>query len=240
MHELQKRYEREINEMVAACHRVAARDYVTSHGGNLSWRVAEGEVLITPTKVNKGRITFNDIVIVGIDKTVTFAAEGRRPTGEVYVHVGIFRKRPDITSIIHAHPPWITAFAISKPSMLTKPFLPEPIIEVGPVAPTNYAQPLTQDLADTFDPVIQRYNAFLMRNHGVVLLSVEGIGRCMELLDMMELTAKTVAIAEMLGGAKPLDSDDVANLAETMRVRDLPMPGAPGAVKDIRELFGDG
>ena len=238
MHELQKRYEREINEMVEACQVAAERRYVTSHGGNLSWRVAEDDVLITPTKVNKGKIAFDDIVIVSMDKRVHFAAEGRKPTGEVYIHVGIFQKRPDVASIVHAHPPWMTAFALSKPRLLAKPFLPEPTIEVGPVALTEYAQPLTQDLADRFDPVIKRYNAFLMRNHGVVLLSVEGIGRCMELLDMMEVSAKTIAIAEMLGGAKVLDMSDVANLGETMRKRGLPMPGAPGEVKDLRELFG--
>lgn len=237
MHPLQKQYEREIRTMVEACHQAAGRQYVTSHGGNLSWRVAEDEVLITPTKMNKGKLGFDDVVIVGMDKRVHFAAEGRRPTGEVYIHVGIFAKRSDVASIIHAHPPWMTAFAVSKPELLKKPYLPEPVTEVGPTALAEYATPLTEDLAETFDPVVMQYNAFLMRNHGVVLLSVEGLDRCFELLEMMETQAKTVAIAEMLGGAKALSPDEVRKLDHVMRVRNLPLPGAPGRVKSLEELF---
>ena len=239
MHALQKKYEREIREMVGVCQTVAERRYVTSHGGNLSWRVADDELLITPTKVNKGEIAFDDVVIVGMDGEARYAAEGRRPTGELPIHVGLFRKRNDIRTIIHAHPPWLTAFALSRPELLRKPFLPEPIIEVGPVALTDYATPLTEELARTFDPVIMRYNAFLMRNHGAVLLCAEGMARCLQLFDMMEMSAKSIAIAEMLGGARPLDDDEVQRLDETLRTRDLPMPGAPGQVSSLRELFED-
>ena len=234
---LQKRYEREINEIVEACHCAAERLYVTSHGGNLSWRVADDELLITPTKVSKSRIVFDDIVIAGMDGKVRFAAEGRRPTGELPMHLSLFRKREDIRTILHAHPPWMTAFALSKPELLRKPFLPEPIIEVGPVGLAEYAAPLTEDLARTFEPVVMRYNAFLMRNHGVILLCVEGMERCLQQLDMMETTAKSIAIAEMLGGANPLGKKDVELLNQTLHTRNLPMPGAPGQVENLPDLF---
>ena len=237
MNAIQSKYESQINEMVETCHAAAARLYVASQGGNLSWRVGPDAVLIPPTRVNKGKLAGDDIVIVGMDGGIRYAAPGRRPTGESYIHLGIFRKRPDIVSIVHAHPPWLTAFALSKPELLRRAYLPEPVIEVGPMALTEYAQPLTEDLARTFDPVIQRHNAFLMRNHGVVLLSVEGLGRCFELLEMMEVTAQTVAIAETLGGAKPLPASNMDGLAQVMRTRELRMPGAPGAVKDLRDLY---
>ena len=68
MDALQKRFEAEIREMVDVCHALAARQYTTSHGGNVSWRVGPDEVLITPTKVNKGKIEFDDIVIVGMER----------------------------------------------------------------------------------------------------------------------------------------------------------------------------
>ena len=237
MNPLQRRFKREIEEMAEVCHAAAERQYTTSHGGNLSWRVAPDAVLITPTKVNKGKIRFDDIVIVGMDKRVRYAAKGRRPTGEVYIHVGIFRKRPDAVSIIHAHPAWITALALSKPELLARAYLPEPTIEVGPVAVTEYAQPLTDELARTFDPAIMRHNAFVMRNHGAVVLSLEGLRRCFELLEMLEMTAKSIAVAEMLGGARPLSRKEIKGLTETMRTRNLRLPGAPGAVKKLTDLF---
>ena len=237
MHVLQERYRPQIEEMVEACHRLAERRYVASHGGNLSWRVAPDDVLITPTKVNKGRISFGDISVVGMNQQTKYAGKGVKPTGEVYIHIGILKRRADIKSIIHAHPPWMTALAISRPELLRKAFLPEPVIEVGPVALTEYAQPLTEDLARAFDPVVMRHNAFLMKNHGAVMLSVDGIGRCFDLLEMIELAAQSIAIAEMLGGAQPLGTKQVKGLTETMRVRGLSMPGAPGQVADLADLY---
>jgi L-fuculose-phosphate aldolase len=233
----QRQFRRQITEIVEVCHACAERQYTTSHGGNLSWRVGPDDVLITPTRVNKGKIAFDDICIVGMDKSVHYAAPGRQPTGEVYIHLGILSKRPDIASVIHAHPAWLTAFALSKPELLAKPWLPEPIIEVGPLAVTDYAQPLTEELARTFDPVILRHNAFLMRNHGVVLLCTEGIQRCLELLEMTETTAKSVALAEMMGGTRPLNREQVRGLDETMRTRGVRLPGAPGQVRSLADLF---
>ena len=237
MPSLQKKFARQIDEMVETCHAVAARQYVASQGGNLSWRVDADHVLITPTRVNKGRITARDVVVLGLDGSVRYAAAGRKPTGESYIHLGILRKRPDIASVIHAHPAWLTAFAISRPELLQKAWLPEPVIEVGPMALTEYAQPITEELARRFDPFIERYNAFLMRNHGVVLLSVDGVGRCFELLEMMEVTAQTVAIAHMIGGAKALPRRALGGLAETMRTRGIRLPGLPGEVKDLKDLY---
>ena len=237
MNPLQKRFEAEIREMVEVCHALAARQYATSHGGNVSWRVGPDEVLITPTKVNKGKIEFDDIVIVSMERDTKHAAPGRRPTGELPIHLGFLQKRPDIASVVHAHPPWMTALALSKPELLAKPLLPEPIVEIGPVAVADYAQPLTEELARTFDPAILTHNAFLMRNHGAVMLCAEGIGRCFELLEMMETVAQSAAIAEMLGGAKLLSRKDVRGLTETMQTRNLRLPGAPGKVKKLEDLY---
>jgi L-fuculose-phosphate aldolase len=237
MHALQRRFQAEIREMVAVCHALAQRQYTTSHGGNVSWRVGPEAVLVTPTTLHKGRIGFDDIVVVGMDRKTRFAAAGRRATGETPIHLGILQKRPDVASVIHAHPPWLTALAISRPELLARPFLPEPTFEVGPVASVRYAQPLTEELARSFDPVLQTHNAFLMRNHGALMLSTEGAQRCFDLLEMMEVTAKSLAIAEMLGGAKPLNRAQVRGLNQTMRARNLRMPGAPGKVKDLADLF---
>lgn len=237
MHALQRRFEAEIRDMVEVCHSLAQRQYTTSHGGNVSWRVGPETVLITPTMLNKGKIRFDDIVVVGMDRKTRFAAAGRRATGEVPIHLGIFEKRPDVASIIHAHPPWMTALALLRPELLAQPYLPEPIVEVGPVASLDYAQPLTEALARSFDPAIQTHNAFLMRNHGAVMLSIAGVQRCFELLEMMEVAAKSIAIAEMLGGAKRLNRAQIRGLNEPMRIRNLRLPGAPGKVKDLADLF---
>lgn len=237
MHPLQKKYKTQIEEMVCVCHELAAARHVTSHGGNLSWRVSENEILITPTKVAKGRMAFEHIVIVAPDRSVLCAEGGMKPTGEIYTHLLIYGKRPDARSVIHAHSPWLTALALSKPELMQKAFLPEPAIEVGPVAVTDYAAPISEALAATFEPFLEKHNAFLMRNHGVIALCVEGIRRCFDLLEMLETTAKTVAVAEMLGGARPLTRQQISELTDIVRARGLPMPGLPGRNTDLGALY---
>lgn len=237
MHELQQKYRDQITELVEASVRVADLGYVTSHGGNLSFRVADDVVLITPTKVAKRKITFDDICIIDMEGNVLFAPEGRRPTGETPFHLRIFNRRPDITGIVHAHPPVMTGFAIANTDLLAKPTLPEPIIEVGPMVMVEYEEPLSDALAEAFDDKLDYANAFLMKNHGALVTSGEGVERALEFFEMMEAAAISLLVAELLGGADLLPHEDVKNLERTMKTRNLKMPGKPGKVSGLIELF---
>lgn len=239
MHELQKKYKAQIEELAEASVRVAELGYVTSHGGNLSYRVEENVVLITPTKVAKRKITFDDVCIIDMEGNVLYAKEGRRPTGETPFHLRIFSKRPDLTGLVHAHPPIMTGFAIANTNLLAKPTLPEPIIEVGPMVVVEYEEPLSDALAEAFDDKLDYANAFLMKNHGAIVTSSEGVERALEFFEMMEAAAKSVLVAELLGGSDLIPKEDVKNLERTMKTRNLPMPGTPGKVSGLIELFFD-
>lgn len=239
MNELQKRYEPQIEEMVAACRRSAALGYVHSHGGNLSMRVDENTVLITPTKVNKGDIVFDSICIVDMDGKALYAPSGGKPTGELPFHLRILNRRPDLRALVHAHPPILTGFAIAGSDVLSQPFLPEPVLEVGPMVMVPYAEPLSDELARNFDEAIERSNGFLMENHGALMGSTEGIKRALELLEMMEAAARSVLVAHMLGGFKAIPRDEVANLDRTLRTRGMAFPGRPGVVGSLVDLMFD-
>ncbi len=237
MHELQQKYSNQIQELAESSRRLADLGYVTSHGGNLSYRVADDVVLITPTKVAKRKIQFDDVCIIDMQGNVLFAKEGRKPTGESPFHLRIFEKRPDLTGIVHAHPPVMTGFAIADTDLLTKAFLPEPIIEVGPMVTVEYEEPLSEELARAFDDKLPNANAFLMKNHGAIVTSLEGVERALEFFEMMEAAAKSILVAQLLGGAEVLAKEHVQNLERTMKTRSLPMPGAPGQVDGLLELF---
>jgi len=237
VHELQKTYKREIQELADTSVRMAELGYVTSHGGNLSWRVADNVVLITPTKVCKRHITFDDVVVLDMDGNVLFVPPGRKPTGESPFHLRILRQRPDARSVVHAHPPVLTGFAIAHSDLLSRAYLPEPVIEVGPVVSVDYAEPISEALARTFDEALPRANVFLMRNHGVTLCCPHGLPRALELLEMLECMAHSVVVAEALGGARELGPDDVGDLERTIKTRSLPLPGKPGAVQGLRDLY---
>lgn len=237
MNEIQKKYQKEIEELIEACHRMAELEYVTSSGGNLSMRVEENLVLITPTKTPKRIMRFEDICAVDLEGHTVFAPEGKKPTGETPFHVRIMRKRPDVTGVVHGHPPILTGFAIANNGMLEQPILPEPIIEVGPILMVAYATPLSEELSENFDAVIEKSNGFLMENHGAVFCSPHSVFEAVEMMQMMECMAKSMVTALQLGNLKSLTPENVRDMDEVIRVRNLPMPGAKGQFRSASELY---
>lgn len=237
MNALQNQYETRICELVMAANRVAALGYVTSHGGNLSIRVDDDLVLITPTKVPKRDISFDDICFVDMEGNTVFAAEGRKPTSESPFHLRVYQRRPDLRGIVHAHPPILTGFAIAGSNLLCKAFLPEPVIEVGPMVLVPYAQPGSSALAEAFDGALSRSNGFLMENHGVLMTNEQGVMRALDLLEMMECAGQSVLVAQALGNLKTLPERDVRDLEDVMNARGLPMPGAPHKNTSLKDVF---
>ncbi len=229
-------YPKEVRDFLTVCKRLADRMYVTSQGGNLSCKLEDNLILISPTCVCKSEIAEMDVVFIDMEgKTV----EGtRKPTGEVPMYLNFYRDRPDVKSVIHCHPPYVNTFAVLKGiNWLMRPVFPETAAEVGPVPLVPYGEPLTQRLADNFAPFVKKYNAFLMENHGLTILSSAGICRTMQLVEILEVSAVSILRALAVGEVKELSREDVRNLENTMRKRDLPMIGAPGVNKSLVELY---
>lgn len=222
---LQEKYKREIEELVEACHRCANLGYVNSSGGNLSVRVEENVVLITPTKTPKRLMTFNDICILTLDGKVLYSAEGKKPTGETPFHLRIFKNRPDVKGIVHAHPPVITGLSLTDSDILQYPILPEVVLEVGPILDVAYATPLSEELSENFDCVINKSNGFVMKNHGALFCSPVSIFEAVELLEMSESMAKSIVVAKIFGQVNTLKKQDLSNLDDVLKVRSLKIPG---------------
>jgi len=237
MHELQRKYESEIKEIVFTSNRLADLGYVTSHGGNLSYRVDGNIILITPTKVPKRKISFSDILILDANGNVLFSANGRKPTGETPMHIRILNKRPDIKGLVHAHPPVLTGFSLVDTDLLSKPLLPEPILEVGPVISVEYAEPISDKLAIEFDKVIHKSNAFLMKNHGVMILSTEGVERALDLLEMIEAMAISIQTSSTIGNLNEISKESINDLENIIIKRNLKIPGDPRYIKKLKELY---
>lgn len=237
MHPFQEKYAAQITELQRAANRLGEIGFVTSQGGNLSLRADENVLLITPTKVAKVSIQFDDICAVDMNGNVLFASPGRKPTGEWPFHVRIMNKRPDVKGVIHAHPPILTGFAIAGGDWMQKAFLPEPVIEVGPMMLVPYAEPLSDELAENFDPYIEKSNGFLMENHGAVMVSPEGVWRALEFMEMMEAAGKSMIVAQLLGNPKTIPQKDVARLENVLKIRNMPMPGKPGVVTSLEDIF---
>jgi L-fuculose-phosphate aldolase len=237
VNDLKKKYRSEINELAAAARRLGELGHVASHGGNLSYKVADDVILITPTKVLKSNMQGEDIVAVRADGSMLWVEPGKRPTGETPMHTHLYRKRPDINALVHAHPPALTGFSLTESDILSRPLLPEPVIEVGPILTVNYAEPITDDLADEFDTVVARSNAWLMRNHGVTLCSTEGPARAVDLLEMIEAMAVSVSVGLTVGEITEMSHEDVENLENTIRTRNMPHPGDPRVIRNLTDMY---
>ncbi len=231
-----EKYEQQMKEFLQVCRRLSENMYVTSHGGNLAWRLEQDLILITPTKLNKGDIRREDLVFIDLNGK---RIEGHRePTGETPMYLNFFGQRKDISSVIHCHPPFTNAFAVMQgENRLMRPTFPETTTEVGPVPVVPYGEPLTQKLADNFLPFLRKYNAFLMENHGLVIMSPEGIYRTLELIEILEVTSQSLVAALSCGEIREISREDVQDLDNTMRTRNLPLFGAPGENKSLVDLY---
>jgi L-fuculose-phosphate aldolase len=233
---LLKKYGTQVEEFVSVCHNLAQYHYVTSSGGNLAWKLEENLLLITPTQVYKGNIGPKDLVFIDLEGKIV---EGkRRPTGETPMYLKFFNVRKDIVSVIHCHAPNVGAFAISKgTNWLMRPIYPETTIEIGPVPIVPYAEPITEKLAEKFEPFLPKYNSFIMESHGLVTMSRSDVTETMMLVDLLEMSAKSILMALQVGDVKELDRQSVRDLGNTMRTRNLPLFGAPNVNKSLEDLY---
>jgi len=229
-------YSAEIELMLKSCHRLAAQSFVTGFGGNLAWRLEPNLVLITPTMMNKGDIEAQDLVFIDLKGNTV---EGnRKPTGEKPMYLKFFNERPDITSVIHCHPPAACACAIMRnPSFLMCPYYPETVTEVGPIPVVPYGTPLTTTLAENFSPYLQKYNSFLMENHGLVTMTRGTIYWSLLTVELTESSIKSTIMASTTGKIKPLTRAQVKDMSDIMTTRNLPLFGAPGAYNSLEEVY---
>ena len=123
-------------------------------------------------------------------------------------------------------------------NFLMRPYYPETVTEVGPVPVVPYGEPLTLQLAENFAPFLQKYNSFMMENHGLVTMSVKSIDYTMMNVDLLEMSAYSILQALASGRElKELTREAIKGLDNVMKERNDPMFGAPGTYESLVELF---
>ena len=231
-----KEYNDQVERFVKVCHKLSSEMFATSYGGNLAWKLRKNLFLVTPTRLNKGDIRKEDLVF--INESGDIVEGNKSPTGETPMYLNFFRERPDIVSVIHCHPPYTNAFAITKGNnWLMQPIFPEISVEIGPVPVVPYAEPLTQKLADHFLPYLKKYNSFLMENHGLVIMSSGDIEWTMMLTEQLETASISIIHALSIGAIKQLSKNDVKRLDNVMSTRKLPLFGLPGMNKSLVDVY---
>ncbi len=195
-------------ELVSIGRRMYERGFVASNDGNISVRVDEQRLLITPSGVSKGFMNAADMVLLDLEGNIL--SRNGKPSSELPMHLAIYRERPCVQSVCHAHPPYATAFAAAGRE-LDGCLLSEMIFSLGKVPLIEYGTPGTADLYLPLLKILPDYDAFLLANHGVVT-----IGQSLEIayhkLETVEHGAKITYLTEQLGGGKKLNTEQVREL----------------------------
>jgi len=182
--------------------------------GNISVRLNEASVLITPTCISKGMMSTEDLLVV--DMHGRKISGYRDVTSEIGMHMTIYRMRPDVHAIVHAHPPTATGFAACGLA-LDQALISEVLLSLGSVPLARYATPGTSELSEALEPFIPDHDAVLMANHGVVTYGCDLIQAYMN-METVEHFAKIALVVRQLGCEHPLGADQVNKLHE-MRQR---------------------
>jgi L-fuculose-phosphate aldolase len=183
---------------------------VAATDGNLSVRLDEKRLLVTPTSISKGRMRASDMVIVDMEGNLL--AGKRKVSSELGMHLLIYRLRPDVRGIVHAHPPTATGFAASGYD-LNRPLVCEVVVGLGSIPLARYGTPGTPELTDALEPLIPHHDAILMANHGVVTFG-ESIESAYMKMETVEHFAKIALVTHLLGNEQPLGEEELEKLHE--------------------------
>jgi L-fuculose-phosphate aldolase len=176
--------------------------------GNLSVRLDEDRLLVTPTGVSKALVRRADMVIVDLQGRLLCGT--RKVTSEVGMHLAIYEKRTDVQAVIHSHPPIATAFACSGRA-LDEVLCQEAVMTVGRIPLAPYATTGTDEVAASLNPYISEHDAILLENHGAVSSGKNLLDAFMK-METIEHLAQVALAAHQLGSPRLLRPEQIQEL----------------------------
>lgn len=175
-------------------------------------RLDETHFLVTPSGLYKMAMEPDDPIVVDFSGDVVEGKPGLRPTSEINMHLEVYRQRPDIHAVLHAHPPFATALTIAEQKFPTE-YLPEVLIALGDVPIAQYGTPGTPRLGESIRELIQDHNAVLLSHHGSLNVGTT-LEEALIALERMEHAAYTYYLAHGLGEPIPLPENELMKLRE--------------------------
>ena len=203
-----------VQQILQAGRRLADRFFVAANDGNISARLADGSILITPTGVNKGDL--NADMLLTVDGEGNVLNGTLKPTSEMKMHLAVYRCRPDISAIVHAHPPTATGFATSRIRLDQDVILPEVVFGLGRIGFSEYGTPTTEQVPDAVSREIADCDALLLANHGTLTVGAS-VMQAYYRMETLEMYARIRLVTLQLGGPQALSDPQVAELYQIRR-----------------------
>ena len=208
------KYQTEKKLMCEIGKRVWTQGWVAANDGNFTIKLADNLFLATPTGTSKGFLTPDMILLVN-DKCEKLEDNKWNPSSELPMHMRCYKEREDIGSVVHAHPPITTAFAVAH-IPLDEYTMPEAILTVGsaPIAP--YGCPSTDEIPDAVAPFLQEHDCIILENHGALTVGAD-LMTAYYRMETLEFFAKLTMNTMQLGRSFELPKD---KLDELMKLRE--------------------
>jgi len=194
--------------IVQVCKLIHQRGWISSTDGNVSARLPNNRLLITPTGIHKGFMEERDLIVVDMEGNLIRGT--RQPSSEILLHLTCYRERPDIQAVVHAHPTMCVAFSMAGIT-LAKCLLPEVVFTLGAIPTANYAPPSTQEVADSIRCHVKEHDAIILERHGSLTVGKD-VFAAYNTLERMEHVAEMTYHARQLGEVRPLEPRQIEEL----------------------------
>ncbi len=201
--------ERLLQDLLDACRRLHAGGLLAASDGNLSVRLPNGLIAMTPSGVPKAKVQLADLAHLQLDGTILSG----RPSSERAMHLAIYRAVPAAKAIVHAHPPTAIAWSLARPELKELPSdsLPEVILAAGRIPVVPMALPGTEAMGTNLLPFLPGHRLMILARHGGLCWG-EHLEEAVGGIERLEQVAEILWKAELLGGAKPLASSELEEL----------------------------
>ncbi|MDY3846203.1 MAG: class II aldolase/adducin family protein [Eubacteriales bacterium] len=205
-------------EICEVGHKIYAKGFVAANDGNISVKVNDHEFYCTPTGVSKGALTPD--MIIKVDQNGNKLEGKLNPSSEIKMHMRVYRERPDVNAVVHAHPPIATAFTVAGIA-LDQYILPEAVLTIGEVPTCKYGTPSTMEIPDSLEPYIQNHDAFLLENHGALTVGCN-LTKAFFVMEEVEFNAKICKYAMELGAVHEIPNEQLKKLMELRKKMHIP------------------
>jgi len=227
------------DEVIDVCQRMHSKGYVAATDGNVSVRLSEDRILTTPAGLPKGSLRAEQLIVVDMSGNPVYSrfsaptgvrgaqaplgSEDQRPSTELRMHLCVYRERPDVFAVVHAHPPISVAFTVAG-LPLPGDFLPEVIVTLGQIPTAPYATPGTEAVPASIRNLILTCDALLLAHHGSLTVGKDALEAYLK-LEKVEHAATVALASHLLGTVRPLPPEEVSRLS----LRRLGLPVVPRA-----------
>ncbi|HBC80279.1 MAG TPA: aldolase [Bacteroidales bacterium] len=209
----QENYKKERKEVAMFMRRLYRQGLTTTSGGNISLKISGDIIVITPSATDKGRMRWKEVGIMTL--TGENLTPELKPSIENEMHLSIYRKKKEITAIVHAHPLFASAFTAMKCTINTD-LTAEARAICGDPCFVPYALMGTKELASVASECIMKSDILLLENHGI-LTTGSSILQAFDKLEVIENAAKMTMIVKMTGKKKPLSKEKIREIEKLFR-----------------------